>query len=224
MDDARVSLVSSQEVFNAEAYMLFYRVVNHSYSQKLAAQVKALNESYAVVDAKEKENVEKVAAEAAAAAAAYTANASIKLEKATPNATQQSEMTPSIPPSTQGSSTVSSSGPAASVKKNPRKRKAPEFTCGEEWARTKTIISEKNISRFRDVEAKVSRFIKFTPEFTKLLTEHSLKSNAKVGHVVLVLVLVNSISSTIVAVVAASLFPIIIVVVDVIVPSFSPSP
>ena len=30
--------------------------------------------------------------------------------------------------------------------------------------------------------AKVSRFIKFTPEFTKLLTEHSLKSNAKVGH------------------------------------------
>ena len=218
MDDARVSLVSSQEVFNAEAYMLFYRVVNHSYSQKLAAQVKALNESYAVADAKEKENEEKVAAEAAAAAAAYTANANIKLEKATPNVTQQSKLTPSIPPSTQGSSTASSSGPAASVKKNPRKRKAPEFTCGEEWARTKTIISEKNISRFRDVEAKVSRFIKFTPEFTKLLTEHSLKSNAKVGHVVLVLV--SSISSTIVAVVAASLF----LVVDVIVPSFSPSP
>ena len=214
MDDARVSLVSSQEVFNAEAYMLFYRVVNHSYSQKLAAQVKALNESYAVADAKEKENEEKVAAEAAAAAA-YTANANIKLEKATP---QQSKLNPSIPPSTQGSSTASSSGPAASVKKNPRKRKAPEFTCGEEWARTKTIISEKNISRFRDVEAKVSRFIKFTPEFTKLLTEHSLKSNAKVGHVVLVLV--SSISSTIVAVVAASLF----LVVDVLVPSFSPSP
>ena len=215
MDDARVSLVSSQEVFNAEAYMLFYRVVNHSYSQKLAAQVKALNESYAVADAKEKENEEKVAAEAAAAAAAYTANANIKLEKAT---AQQSKLNPSIPPSTQGSSTASSSGPAASVKKNPRKRKAPEFTCGEEWARTKTIISEKNISRFRDVEAKVSRFIKFTPEFTKLLTEHSLKSNAKVGHVVLVLV--SSISSTIVAVVAASLF----LVVDVLVPSFSPSP
>ena len=218
MDDARVSLVSSQEVFNAEAYMLFYRVVNHSYSQKLAAQVKALNESYAVADAKEKENEEKVAAEAAAAAAAYTANANIKLEKATPNVTQQSKLTPSIPPSTQGSSTASSSGPAASVKKNPRKRKAPEFTCGEEWARTKTIISEKNISRFRDVEAKVSRFIKFTPEFTKLLTEHSLKSNAKVGHVVLVLV--SSTSSTIVAVVVASL----LFVVDVIVPSFSPSP
>ena len=30
--------------------------------------------------------------------------------------------------------------------------------------------------------AKVSRFIKFTPEFTKLLTEHSLKSNVKVCH------------------------------------------
>jgi hypothetical protein len=184
MDDARVSLVSSQEVFSAEAYMLFYRVVNHSYSQKLAAQVKALNESYAAADAKEKENVEKAAAETAAAAAASTATATanIKLEKATPNVTQQSKKTLSIPPpSTQGSSTVSSSGPAASVKKNPRKRKAPEFTCGEEWARTKTIISEKNISRFRDVEAKVSRFIKFTPEFTKLLTEHSLKGNAKVG-------------------------------------------
>jgi hypothetical protein len=34
----------------------------------------------------------------------------------------------------------------------------------------------------RLIKAKVSRFIKFTPEFEKLLTEDSLKSNAKVGH------------------------------------------
>jgi len=173
MDDARVSLVSSNEVFSAEAYMLFYRVVNHPYSKKLADQVKALNKSYAATDAKEK------AVKAKAAASTVTV---IKLEKETSTNVTQSKNTASVPPSTQGSATVSASGPAASVKKNPRKRKAPEFTCGEEWARTKTIISEKNISRFRDVEAKISKFVKFTPDFNKLLNEHSSKSNAKCGH------------------------------------------
>ena len=46
MDDSRVSLVSIQEVLSSEAYMLFYRVVDHPYSKKLASQVKLLNESY----------------------------------------------------------------------------------------------------------------------------------------------------------------------------------
>mmetsp|Transcript_41236 Transcript_41236/g.44772 ORF Transcript_41236/g.44772 Transcript_41236/m.44772 type:complete len:810 (-) Transcript_41236:267-2696(-) len=180
MDDARVSLVSSHEVFSAEAYMLFYRVVNHPYSKKLADQVKALNESYDAADAKEKVEKAKEAAEVTAPTASTVT--AIKIEKDTSTNVTQSKNNPSVAPSTQGTSTVSASGPAVSVKKNPRKRKAPEFTCGEEWARTKTIISEKNIARFRDVEAKVSKFVKFTPEFNKLLTEHASKSNAKCGH------------------------------------------
>lgn len=178
MDDARVTLVSSNEVFNAEAYMLFYRVVNHPYSKKLADQVKALNEFHAAADAKEKAEKEKVAEADAEAASTVTG---IKSEENNSNLINQSKKLTPAPVSTQRSSS-SSSGPAASVKRNPRKRKAPEFTCGEEWARTKTNIVERNISRFREVESKVCKLMKFTPEFSALLTEHASKSNAKVGH------------------------------------------
>ncbi|KAI2500587.1 ubiquitinyl hydrolase [Fragilaria crotonensis] len=38
MDDARVSRATSQEVLNAEAYMLFYRVVDHPVAQDLRAK------------------------------------------------------------------------------------------------------------------------------------------------------------------------------------------
>lgn len=165
MDDARVSLVSAQEVLSAEAYMLFYRVVDHPYSKKLAHQVKLLNGYRAEAVAKEKEDKKKTA----------TAT-TIKQDNSTGDTQSKDDSFPS-------SNTVRSiSGPAASVKKNPRKRKAPEFTCGEEWARTKTIIPETNISRFRDVEAMVSKYITFTPEFQKLLSEHASKANANVGH------------------------------------------
>jgi len=170
MDDARVTLVSSNEVFNAEAYMLFYRVVNHPYSKKLADQVKALNEFHAAVDADSKEKAE-----------ATSIITRIKSEENNPNLINQSNKSTSASLSTVRSSS-SSSGPAASVKRNPRKRKAPEFTCGEEWARTKTNIAERNISRFREVESKVSKLMRFTPEFSSLLIEHASKSNAKIGH------------------------------------------
>ena len=192
MDDARVSLVSTQEVLSAEAYMLFYRVVDHPYSKKLANQVKVLNDSYeaaAAVKVKEeekaaaaiKEKDEKATAavakeikEKAAVAAAATV---VKVEEITGDAQSKNASR-----SSSTSDRSSGSGPAASVKRNHRKRKAPEFTCGEEWARSKTVIAEKNIARFRDVESKASKHIAFTPEFQKLLSEHACKANAKVGH------------------------------------------
>lgn len=44
MDDARVSRVSKQEVLNAEAYMLFYRVVDHPVAKELRAKEEALQQ------------------------------------------------------------------------------------------------------------------------------------------------------------------------------------
>jgi ubiquitin C-terminal hydrolase len=44
MDDARVSRVSSQEVLNAEAYMLFYRVVDHPIAQDLRAKQQQIHQ------------------------------------------------------------------------------------------------------------------------------------------------------------------------------------
>eukprot|EP00978_Attheya_sp_CCMP212_P027111 scaffold90369_cov49-Attheya_sp.AAC.5 len=41
MDDARVSRVQTQEVLGAEAYMLFYRVVEHPVAVQLRQKIKA---------------------------------------------------------------------------------------------------------------------------------------------------------------------------------------
>ena len=182
MDDARVSLVSSQEVLSSEAYMLFYRVVDHPYSKKLANQVKLLNESYEAAVAKmEREK-------------ATTSSTRVRSKKRASSSQEADEFT-SVPPSptfarveensddeTLESSTSDRSvisGPAASVKRNRRKRKAPEYTSIEEWARSMTVLTEKNIAKFREAERKLSKHIKFTPEFQKLLSEHAYKSNAK---------------------------------------------
>jgi len=190
MDDARVSLVSTQEVLSAEAYMLFYRVVDHPYSKKLASEVKALNESYetaaairvkeekaAASNTKEKGKkrlpVTEVIDEIAAVASSPTFT---KVEESSDEALSRNESRDS---STSDRSVVS--GPAASVKKNHRKRKAPEYTCGEEWARSMTGLREENISKFRDVECNVSKHITFKPEYQKLLSEDAYKANAKVG-------------------------------------------
>jgi len=181
MDDARVSLVSTQEVLNSEAYMLFYRVVDHPYSKKLASQVKALNEWHELAAAK-KVKEEK---------GAMTTNGKTKRE--TPVIEKRGKIAAVVEspddPNTLGESRESSttnrppvSGPAASVKRNHMKRKAPKYTSGEEWARSMTVLTEKNIEKFRDVEHEVSKHIQFTPEFQELLSENAYKANAKIGH------------------------------------------
>ena len=173
MDDSRISLVSIQEVLSSEAYMLFYRVVDHPYSKKLASQVKLLNESYeAATLKKEKEaasSKERGKKRTSAITAVPPSPSFAKVEENSDDETRES--------STSDRSMIS--GPAATVKRNLRKRKAPEYTCFEEWARSMTILTEKNIAKFREAERKVSKHIKFTPEFRKLLSEHAYKAHSK---------------------------------------------
>ena len=175
MDDARVSLVSTQEVLSAEAYMLFYRVVDHPYSKKLASQVKALNESYeaaAAVSVKK----EKAAASATKEKGKKRRSVAEEIDK---NATSPTFAKVEENSDESDRSVVSVS--AGNGRRNRRKRKAPEFTCVEEWARSMTVLTDKNIAKFREAERKVSKYIRFTPEFQKVLSEHAYKANAKGG-------------------------------------------
>jgi len=175
MDDARVSLVSTQEVLSAEAYMLFYRVVDHPYSKKLASQVKALNESYEAAAA---DSVKKVRA------AASTTKEKGKKRTSVTEETEKTATSPTFAKVEENSDESDGSVVSASVgsgKRIRRKRKAPEFTCVEEWARSMTVLTDKNIAKFREAERKVSKYIKFTPEFQKVLSEHAYKANAKGG-------------------------------------------
>lgn len=171
MDDSRVTSVPASEVLNANAYMLFYRVVKHPYCTKLLDKIKALNAYHDSADAKA-ENVkkEKVAA-----------SGSIRDQEVS-NRASQLKSVPASNVISHRSSFPAGSGPAGTVKRNPRKRKAPEYTCGEDWARQTTIISEKHLRKFRHCEANITKIVEFTQDYNKLLTEHSLKINAKVGH------------------------------------------
>ncbi|KAG7369811.1 ubiquitin carboxyl-terminal hydrolase [Nitzschia inconspicua] len=147
MDDARVMCVDEEEVLKAEAYMLFYRVAAHPYSNQLKNQVRVLRETY----------VKQQAA----------------LLEINP---------PSSPSKNSSGKSPADTGPAASVKNNPRKRKAPEFTCGEDWARKKAFVPESFVAGLRDIEAKVSEYVNFTPTFLRMLREQASRPNAKVGH------------------------------------------
>jgi ubiquitin C-terminal hydrolase len=88
----------------------------------------------------------------------------------------------SSPVKTGSGKSAADGGPAASVKNNPRKRKAPEITCGEEWARKKAFVPESFVAGLRDIEAKVSEYVSFTPTFLRMLREQASRPNAKVGH------------------------------------------
>ena len=148
MDDARVVLASTQEVMNAEAYMLFYRVVEHPFAVQLRNQAKTLQESY-------ERQTEKVS-----------------MEEKTVDAVEADPIEQEETPAKNNTEPI---------RARLRKRKSPEFSCGEEWARAKTNMSEKLIGKFKDVEQLVSEFVHFKPEFFKLITEQASKGSAKVG-------------------------------------------
>jgi hypothetical protein len=159
MDDSRISLVSEAEVLSAEAYMLFYRVVEHPYAKELSAQVKHLNDLYAKQQEEE-----------------------AKRSKENKMAIDSSTTTSSHNKQNDKNDSAASSGPAASVKNNPRKRKAPDYTCGEDWAKRKARIPETAMTSLRFIEKQVSEYVQFTPTFLKMLHEQAKRPNAKVGH------------------------------------------
>jgi hypothetical protein len=164
MDDSRITSVSEEEVLSAEAYMLFYRVVDHPYTNELSIQVKILNEMHAKQRDEAKRNKES------------------KMDVSPARGTSNSSASVNQQTNKDSASSQAGTGPAASVKNNPRKRKAPEFTCGEDWARRRTRLPDDAIAGLRFIEAKVSEFVKFTSNFSAMLHEQARRPNAKVGH------------------------------------------
>ena len=154
MDDARVTQASVQEVMNAEAYMLFYRVVEHPFAIHLRTQAKLLQTQH-------NENT-KIA---------------VVKEEQPPKAVESDEAISSIKPPKQ-----TQMPPTTTAKLESRKRKAPDYANGEDWARAKTDLPEHLIGKFKDVEQIVSEFVRFKPEFFKLIADQASKTSAKVGH------------------------------------------
>lgn len=134
MDDGRVTAASEQEVLMAEAYMLFYRVVQHPIAVQLEEKCKAKFQNR-----HEREHVQ-----------ASIAATSIEPEQ-------------------------------SSIRGSSRKRAAPAFEDGEEWARAKTSIPPRLLGLIRKAQEMVADDIQLSPDYFKMISEEAAKENAAIG-------------------------------------------
>lgn len=143
MDDSRVTRANNQEVLNAEAYMLFYRVVDHPIAQELRAKANKIEEERKL----KLQNKEKtpVAAE--------------------PEAKQLGDRNdpPALP-----KEIVAEKFDEPQVSREERKRKReekPEYLSGSEWAKAETNLSPKEIEYILRGEEYISENVQFKKDF-----------------------------------------------------------
>jgi len=207
MDDARVSRATSQEVLSAEAYMLFYRVVEHPVAQELRAkQAAAAAARQREKEAKEKEAQEKDAQEKNALL--KDAQEKEALKRALEEAQEKSMLESEVERATVSSSAISpselltgvmstrktssvgfsrenskrkSGSDSKRVSSRKRKRETPEYCSGEEWAKAKTRLPPAFLSLIRRAEEFISQNVEFTPDYFKLITEEAAKGGGKDG-------------------------------------------
>jgi len=157
MDDARVTRASSNEVMSAEAYMLFYRVVDHPVAVQLRNEAKLIQEEKlkAAMEARQRAQEE---AEAAAAAAIQQNNSKKKR-----NSKQDSS----------AKNKKRNSVDQDELLQQNKKRKRPNQMTGEEWAKAKTLLPPKFHSILRRAEEFVSDHVEFKPEYFGLIYEEA---------------------------------------------------
>lgn len=141
VDDAKVTKVPLSEVLNAEAYMLFYRVVKHPMSEELTKEKEEL-------DAKRKADLE--------------AKGLLPVAAAADDNTEGQSAVKFDPTST------SSDAKSALGK---RKLKEPELGTGIEWARIKTSLKVEDNLSLKVADELVSENIQLKADYFKILSD-----------------------------------------------------
>ncbi|KAL7535470.1 hypothetical protein ACHAXR_010764 [Thalassiosira sp. AJA248-18] len=183
MDDAKIVRVPWNEVQNAEAYMLFYRVTSHPVAMRLKSIADAKEEKAkrvvdeirrreeakrAVEEAKKAESV--AAAKAAAAALQDLVEKSSEDNKVVPDAAPSSDIEDPA-----GSSNTTSS--PASLGKRAR----PPLASGEEWMRAATTLSPEYLPLFNRIQEFITENVTFSPEFFGYITEEYNRMSSKLS-------------------------------------------
>lgn len=159
MDDAKVTRVNQDEVLRCEAYMLFYRVVDHPVSKSLseiagkrAAEEKKIREEMERVireaENRAKEEEEKAKAEANASATVAVKASEVKIE--------DDEV---------------SLG----------KRKRPDLASGEEWAKRLTSLPSSYYPLFQQIQDYISENVNFCPPFFNYIQQECTRKSARLG-------------------------------------------
>lgn len=141
VDDAKVTKVPLSEVLNAEAYMLFYRVVKHPMSEELTKEKEEL-------DAKRKADLEAKGLLPVAAAA---------------DDNKEGQSAVKFDPTSTSSDAKSALGK--------RKLKEPELGTGIEWARIKTSLKVEDNLSLKVADELVSENIQLKADYFKILSD-----------------------------------------------------
>ena len=176
MDDAKVVRSSWDEVRNAEAYMLFYRVTSHPVAMQLKsiADRKEDRARRVMEEIRRREDAARAAVEAKKAEAINAARAAAVtlqdlVEKKTPDA-----MTVAAPSPSDAEDPTAGGVPLG-------KRQRPAVASGEEWARLATTLSPDYLPLFTRIQEFIAENVTFSPEFFSYITEEYNRMNSKLS-------------------------------------------
>ena len=174
MDDAKVSRASMDEVLGCEAYMLFYRVVDHPVSKSLgeiagkrAAEEKRIREEMERV-IKAAEERARMAEEEERVKAEERANASAAAAIVTGVDTTSSSVSAETKYDTDNDISLG-------------KRKRPDLASGEEWAKAMTSLPSSYYPLLKQIEDFVSENVTFCPNFFAYIKEEYNRMSSKLG-------------------------------------------
>lgn len=145
MDDANVVQVDAREVLACEAYMLFYRVVDHPVSKSLS---EIANKRIAE-EKKIREEMERV------------------IREAQMRAKEEEDRT-------KATTSIKVAVPDAKIEVDEvslGKRKRPEFASGEEWAKKMTSLPPSYYPLLQQIQDYISENVTFQPQFFEYITE-----------------------------------------------------
>lgn len=166
MDDGKVVRASLNEVMQAEAYMLFYRVTNHPVATQLKRDVDAKSAaSERIMKAIKRKEDEATSAEEKKRAQAKLAALALKqLVEA------DGEGVPDVLPSSDNSDTPSLG-----------KRKRPELASGKEWMEGTTALSPEFLPLLHRIQDFISENVTFNSEFFGYITEEYNRMSSKLS-------------------------------------------
>jgi ubiquitin C-terminal hydrolase len=175
MDDAKVVRSTWEEVRNAEAYMLFYRVTSHPVAMQLKsiADKKEEKARRVMEEIRKRDRMARVATNEAEKANV----AAISAVQHDPTDNKVSDAMPSSDnEETNGSFD-------ADYYKVLGKRQHPDFASGEEWARVVTTLSSEYQPLFARIQEFIAENVTFSPEFFRFITEeyHRMSSKLSIG-------------------------------------------
>jgi len=178
MDDAHITRVKTEEVVNSEAYMLFYRVVDHPVGSKLKvqamerfqqkAQKKKEEEALMEKQKNEDENTNNVAK-------LSKDDESQKKEKDTEKENIETEVTSSSSPSNHSNETSNQDNTPGS-----KKRARPKFSDGYEWAKKRMKLPKALSPFIHRMNDKISDGAEFKFDYFQFITNEASK-NGKIG-------------------------------------------